>query len=176
MLLTGEEWRELYQAADTIGVPSKYILVFLLGEKTPAMVKEIAGIADAHRLQVVDMHDRSNLDFYGASPELWLKLIDNAALVYTDSFHGAAFSLLLETPFVTRSRHNLKGTDTRILTLTEKMGLDKRMLSSEWSAEKLGNELLKVDFTVAKKMLAIERMRSMAYLSQAFGREVGRCR
>ncbi|MDE6492039.1 MAG: polysaccharide pyruvyl transferase family protein [Lactobacillus sp.] len=80
------------------------------------------------------------LDFYGnvkkmghetfvASPGEFISLIANARCVVTTSFHGTAFSIILNTPFYTIRLND--GADGRSLNLLQATGLDNRMIECD---------------------------------------------
>lgn len=168
MLLSGDEWRNLYYDINLAYLPKSYLLVFLIGEKNAVMEKEINEFAQLHNLSIIDINSVENLDIYGASPQLWLYLIDKATLVYTDSFHGVVFSILLETPFVARGRHNLKGMDSRIYTLLKRVGLNMQMLNNDHTIEPLKSTFMDIDFKSVNKIIIKERQRSHCFLKNAF--------
>lgn len=95
MLLTAEQWREI---EDTSIVPSKpYVFMYLMSEDKE-FISFAKRLAKNKGLKLIYINDRlikhsgmKNLS--GVSPERWLALIDNAAYVVTNSFHGTAFSI-----------------------------------------------------------------------------------
>ena len=64
------------------------------------------------------------------SPHQFVNLIDNAALVVTNSFHGTSFSINLETPFISIINRN-KVNDDRIKSLCETVGCEDSLLMAE---------------------------------------------
>ena len=60
----------------------------------------------------------------------WIGAIDNAAVMFTNSFHGTIFSIIMHRPFViflrdAKSQH--EGMNTRIVSLLRLMGLESRI-------------------------------------------------
>ena len=70
---------------------------------------------------------------FKTAPEHFLSLIRNATFVMTDSFHGTAFSIIFEKPFVCinyRVNNNLKN-DIRIYNILNIFGLENRYISKK---------------------------------------------
>lgn len=65
---------------------------------------------------------------YDLSPIEWLNMIQYADVVYTDSFHGAIFSMKLNTPFVTFISE--PGRMARFIQLQEQFGVQRYIVSS----------------------------------------------
>lgn len=65
-------------------------------------------------------------DVYDAGPDDFISLIKDAEYVVTSSFHGTAFSILLNVPFYCC----LDSAPNRVLTLLTSVGLSERMVSS----------------------------------------------
>lgn len=167
MLLSSQEWKSL--ESEKMLVQEKYIFVFLLGETTFDMHEEISTISRLYHLKIVTFNDRNNVDIYSSSIEEWIRLIDNASLVYTDSFHAIAFSILFNTPFIAKNRSTLSATDVRIFTLTKKFNMENRICES-FDDLKLRKNLMEMDFSCVNDVLDNEKVKSMTYLNEAFGR------
>ena len=84
-------------------------------------------------------------EFSFVGPREFLWYLDNADLVFTNSFHGTVFSILFETPFYsyTAKREML----SRIIYLTEMLGLEDRRLPGYLSPSKFS---LEVNYDAAK--------------------------
>lgn len=68
----------------------------------------------------------------GITPQEFVWLIDHAAYVVTDSFHGTAFSLNLETPFTVIP--NKTGNNVRMTELLVAVGLERRFCDTKEDA------------------------------------------
>lgn len=105
LLLTKEEWTALTEPK-CLNLKKPYILVYSLKEsellaKTIVAAKEVnPGVAiialDQHPLKKY----QSNIHINDASPQEFLTLFANASAVLTNSFHGVAFSLNFDKPFL----------------------------------------------------------------------------
>lgn len=107
LLLTTQEWRAFYKKEGKGLLQEKrYILAFVIGEHSKEQVAEILGhYCSLLGLPVwrimLNTFKTKNVDrvIAGATPEEFVALIDNADFVITDSFHGMAFSINMQTPF-----------------------------------------------------------------------------
>ena len=66
-----------------------------------------------------------------AGPREFLGLIQHASYVVTNSFHGTVFSIIFNKPFYTVLNENNR--NSRLTTLTEKLGLRHRLVDCEFS-------------------------------------------
>lgn len=101
-----------------------------------------------------------------AGPIEFLSLINGADFVCTDSFHGTAFSLLLEKQFITLIE-NSEGTDNRKLGLLDTVGLRNRSYSLD--AEPLGDFDSKLDYMNIRVKIESMRLESTKILENLIG-------
>lgn len=94
-----------------------------------------------------------------SGPKEFLNLLFNADMVVTSSFHGTAFAILLNKPFVTINGLN----DNRISSLLHLSGLSTRSVSSCSEIKKIDWE---INFAEANRAIAEERRKSFEYLSE----------
>ena len=131
LLLTKEEWSSII-TRPVWYKDEKYILLFFLSD-LPAKVKNIVDeLAAENGLKIINLMDKSNIDYYTSSPDEFLYLIKNASLVYTDSFHGTVFSIIFEKPF--RCVVNERRGGVRFADLLEKYHSGKLV---EWREKSL---------------------------------------
>nr|MBC8378501.1 polysaccharide pyruvyl transferase family protein [Planctomycetota bacterium] len=114
--------------------PDKYILMYMLGDEIQGghqgvlnSIRErfgplsiVAVVSSAHKPQRFPWADQV---LYTAGPAEWLYLISHAEFVYTDSFHGALFSIKAEVPFCVYYRE--AGRAPRLLDLAERYQLNE---------------------------------------------------
>lgn len=104
----------------------------------------------------------SQHEIHPTIPE-WIKLIDNAKVVFTNSFHGTAFSIICNTPFVSIKRDTGPvGMNSRIESLLGSLGLTQQM----WPGDKSMSEMAKnsLDWVSVSKRLETIRALSLQYL------------
>ena len=105
---------------------------------------------------------------YGASPEEFVGLFMNASLVYTNSFHGTAFSTIFERPFITAiaedQEHTANNNDSRKIDYLKKIGLEDRLYTTGRPTKEF---LLNVDYTQPREEIRKFREKSSDYLTKA---------
>ena len=154
-LLTEEEWKTLIPKVNEKKVP--YIFAYFLGENEENRQKAIQ-YAEDRKLKIrfasyLDYAqsgwDKKHLELI-ASPmgvEEFLQSIANAELVLTDSFHAAAFSSILKTPFYALPRFKAQdktSMNSRILNLVQELEIPERYTDKldaryEWRESELKN-------------------------------------
>lgn len=130
MLLTGAQWREIYQEKVNKEETEKYILCYFFDEPSAEIVSQIQAFAHAKnfKVKVLCASNKAFLargaELVDAGPMEFLQLIDNAQYVFTNSFHGCVFSVLFEKAFIAFGRNHsdaVKQT-SRIETLLQVVG------------------------------------------------------
>lgn len=163
LLLKKEQWEKL---ADYSAVPRKpYIFVYtthmnaVTRDAMNRIQKELA-LPTVHIVWLMKDAIKERALRFPSQPQ-WLGLLMNAEYVITNSFHGTAFSVLLEKNFTTIVDGDAtKNSNARMYSFLEKLGLEKRIFS------KVGNdlELSQPDFTYADQVLTQWRADSMQYI------------
>lgn len=94
----------------------------------------------------------------------WLRGFMDAEFVITDSFHGTAFSIIFNKPFIAIG--NKKRGITRFSSMLKLVGLEDRLILDvgEASLDKLKNT---IDFTEVNKKLEIKKRESIEFLKKA---------
>lgn len=108
MLPGRDAWMKLCQAQDVPDAP--YILCYFIGDD-PAYWERVRLEAEKRGCGVLVIPRTEGARNAGhplaedVSPHRWVALIAGAALLVTDSFHGAAFAAILNTPCVIQRRY-----------------------------------------------------------------------
>lgn len=97
---------------------------------------------------------------WAAGPAQFLGYISAAGYVFTNSFHGLAFSILLRKPFYICA-HSTVGA--RLESLLESVGLTGRMAAEGYVPDVDGE----IDWTEVERLLRIERERSVEFLRRS---------
>ncbi len=129
LLLGSDEWRAIARRPTWLD-DKPYLLTYFLSRRPDAA----AEVARENDLALINLLRADNFDHYTTAPEEWLYLFDHASLVYTDSFHGTAFSIQFRTPFVVCDRAGEKkgkAMSSRIDTLLKTAGLNERRGTAE---------------------------------------------
>lgn len=160
--LTRDEWLSFARKPET--VPKKdFVFCYFLGNLSRSYMKRIKRFAELHDFEIVDVCDVHDLRYYDVDPQEFVWLLANAKAVFTDSFHGTAFSINLQKPFVVFDRvEGGASMSSRITSVLKKTGLENR------HASKISNpEILDIDFSTAAEVIPAERKIMKDYLKQA---------
>lgn len=165
LAISPREWRQAASAARN-EAGRKYAVAFFLGGLGEEIKSRILAYCAEKQLDLKMITNREN-NTGPLSPLAFVDLIDRAAMVFTDSFHGTAFSVNLETPFyvfdrVDRAQNNNR-TTSRIESLVKMFGLQERRNASAFAEA--------CDFTAAENRLAREREKFDAFIDRSLGIE-----
>lgn len=163
MLLDKETWRSIIISSET--KPSKpFLLTYFLGKMSSEVCECISSIAVEYGLEIVNLNDFDDPARYTISPNEFLDYIDSSEIIFTDSFHGAVFSLLFERPLVVCDRISAHSPmSSRINTLFSKFSLDHCTFSSRSH----NRDWLNNNYEHVKPILLVEREKSISYLKVA---------
>lgn len=165
------------EAANSSVAENPYVFVYILNIRTADEIywnefqtrieKEgfsVRSVASSGYLSARDLLPKVHNE-QATIPE-WLGLIKYSEYVITTSFHGVVFCLLYHKPFYAVLLHNeySKGND-RIISLLEKLGLEKRIVSSNddinSSSSSSNNH---IDWLSVDEKIADEREKSIDFL------------
>lgn len=98
-LLTKSEWLSIEKS---VNVPDSYVFVYLM-EDNETIRKVAEKAATKYEARIIWLQGGEKCSFIGkqipaASPNEFIYLISHAKCVITNSFHGSAFSIILEKP------------------------------------------------------------------------------
>lgn len=111
---------------------------------------------------VKDKFDKGKHPVYGVGPKEFLGLIDRAAYVFTNSFHGVALSVALETNFYVEFSSD---TNSRLINMVEILDL-KQCVVDDGTAERAP---ITIDYTKVNEKLNELRKDSRNYIGSALG-------
>lgn len=180
MLLPREEWESI--ADDSLVPDVPYAFCYFMGRnlwqrdcaRREADRRGLKLMAIAHPDEYVK-YDDTYADIYpwDAGPAEWVGLISHADMVFTDSFHGTAFSNIFERPFVSFRRHvnmGAQSTNSRIDSLLGRLGLKGRICESEAAFDDIAG--MAVGFDSSSPELEAFRADSFTWLDAALSGEV----
>ena len=157
LLLSGDEWKNLLYVKDSKTGP--YILIYQI-HNDPKLSQYAKDLAALKKLKLIRVNPFLHQCFRGGSFRLcpdvkdFLELINNAAYIVTDSFHGTCFAINFNKQFVEILPNNATGTRNQsILTLT---GLSSRIVTNFEDFTVVDNE---IDYGPVNKILEEERER-----------------
>lgn len=177
-LLTKDHWKHFGRSP--LQSNDHYVFSYLLGEDKERR-NQIKAFAKKNGLKLVTIPNLSNrinkndkdyadIDVIDAGPKEFVGLIANAEYVMTDSFHGTAFSLILNKPFRCFSRFSKNDSDaqnSRLLSILKLYNEEELYID----VEHIGN--LKIesrsndDITKREEVTNSLRKKGQGYLLQA---------
>jgi len=172
LLIQREQW--INESVNYLAkIEEDYILLYFLDSPSQMAMKYINRVVEKFGLKVIaipNMHTEfqkfPNYVIKNVGPLEFVNLVAHAKFVCTDSFHGTAFSVNLNIPFITFKREYGAASDqsSRIISLLSNLKLEDRYISDN-EAEL---DLLGLSFEVSEKILENEREKAKEYLIQAF--------
>jgi hypothetical protein len=164
LLLSKDRWLNVSKLAHN-KPKDKYLLTYFLGGMTKEIKKSVNNIAKKYNFQIVHLANINEKKSYVTSPCEFIDYINSASLVFTDSFHGVVFSILMEKPFVVYKRITESfSIYSRIETLLDMFQLKSREAINIKKNEK---ELFSVNYSHIQPILEIERNEAINYLKKA---------
>ena len=159
MLLSREEWRKVAKKP-RVDCSKPYVLKYYLGDE--AEEEKIDHWAKANGYEVYELLNDQIPELYSAGPGEFISLIDNAAMVVSDSFHCIAFSILFRKPFLVYARRGSENYMTsRLDTLLGKFGLEHR-----WKHLTAPEDYLSCDYAHVDALMAAEQEKAMQYIRE----------
>lgn len=158
-LLKKEEWREVCRNS-VLKCREDYILTYFLGKSDDYLQQKIKGFADKNHYNIISI--AGNYAGKGEvipSPDEFVRLVDGARAVFTDSFHASAFSIIMESPFCVFPRKDVEQF-SRLETLLSTYGC----LDAVADRDRFPESILNI-CTETKKIIKRERQKGLAYLS-----------
>lgn len=168
LLLSADDYHAIEEKE---GIPQdKYIFIYILSgvRYNQTLIKRAKQLAKDTGLQIKYVVDNNNGHIKGAEncsgcgPEDFLKYIDHATYVITNSFHATVFSILFHKEFFSFPRN---GSNSRIFDLLKTLRLEKRYVEE-------GNlNCERVDFEQVDEILKKEKQKSTKFLLDALSNE-----
>ena len=93
-----------------------------------------------------------------ATPDVFLRLMLGASFVIVSSFHGTAFAINFNKPFITVTPHRFNSRIDSLLALT---GLNSRKVSN---CDMRIDDMECIDYEIVNKVLDDERKKSLLLL------------
>lgn len=167
LLRSKKEWET--DICDFIRTKEKYVLAYLV-EEDPEYRKIVKELSDVTGLKIIHFECRKKYgnvlySAYTEGPMEFVNLIKNAEYVVTTSFHGTAFSVVLNKRFWVIPH---KPRESRITDLLEKLAIQDRAVYTleEFKKKDYSQE---IDYEKIDILLEKERKKSLQWLSAAMG-------
>ena len=158
LVLTEQEW------IDSLGIKpynKDYVLAYFLDEPSElAKIHLKREIENGEKIICIPRRAIEGTRALDAGPKEFLRLILSAKRVYTDSFHGTAFSISFHKDFYSFSRNYGAASDqsSRLTSLLDKLNLMERYNSKTAGI---------ITYEQVDKILSDERKKSKLYLKKS---------
>lgn len=156
-MISKDQWSDITKDIDDIP-NEKYIFCYFLQPHSEYR-KWIRSLAKKHNLKIININKYGS-KYFSSDPFIFVKLIQNAELVCTNSFHGHAFSICLEKPFI--SFPTPASTNSRVQTILKLTGLEERNYQTVKE-----EDIFKIDYSSITPIIERERERALEYLKQS---------
>ena len=133
-----------------------YVLIYIVMERSRALVKTAVGFAGHHNLEGIELsEDLKDADIpkgthheviYGIGVEEWLGYMQNAAYIFTNSFHACCFSVIFGKQFFAGAR-----SGDKIDSVLELFGLSGRRVLRDSPGEAIGLDDIDFEEVDAKR-------------------------
>ena len=170
-LLTSHDWKNLLKDTNPEqSIESGYMLVYLIGknEEYQSHVDEIAQRSGLKQIVVIESKEsggfvKGSMNIKDQSPLEFVRLIEGASLVCTDSFHATALSMNMNRDFVVLKRFkdsDKASQNSRLYDLLERYGVKDRLYNPSTALDKIDynrlNERLSKDIADSEEFLIRE--------------------
>lgn len=175
LLLNKEDWLKAIRDINN-NDKKKYILLYFLDKPSQEAMRYIENLMKIYKCDIISIpnkHDEfekfDNCNSFSTGPLEFIDLIANSLFVCTDSFHGMAFSINLNTPFFIFKRVYGAASDqsSRIVSLLEKLELQDRFINETEASGELYIDY-EMSFDNSNILLEGERVKAKTYLLDAF--------
>lgn len=172
LMIPKEDWISLARKTNPL-VKGDYIFLYTLRgiRKVNTWGKYLSRLSKKLKMPVVcispfyPVYIPEIKNIYNAGPEDFINLINNASIVFTDSFHGTAFSINLNKPFYSLTPG--KEGDVRKREVIDMLGVGDRIITSHEEVEKITEWRLDYSTRITNKKLEELRIEGLDYLRKA---------
>ena len=165
LLLTKGEWKDLTH--DTVIDHGKYVYLYYIdsGRNDAACIaKDLArknnlDVVYSKRLDSESERNHNGINRFSDGPLDFIKEIECADYVVVSSFHGVAFSILMEKNFIALLHEN---TGSRVHSLLRKLGLQDRIVKNFEDYQ--NRKFAAIDYTRVRPIIENWKMESIEHL------------
>lgn len=180
IMFTGEQWLQIQKKEPLYN--KKYIFCYFLGDNPNQrdFVKRLKRATSCDIVAILHLNvyvpsDEDYADYtpYAVDSADFINYIRNAEYICTDSFHATVFSILNKKKFFTFRRFKANyvlQTNSRLDSLLEAVGLEKRILSGDADVQQWVNA--EIDYSRVDEKLHEMRAANRKFLENALGIEV----
>lgn len=170
LMLDKSDWIKVAKKPKYIRNQEKFILTYFLGQETDEVHNLVEKLAKEKNLKIVNLNIETlpnekikNPDYFTTAPSEFIWLVANCEIMFTDSFHGSVFSILMSKPFrcFNRAEEGVESTMSRMDTLFDMFSI------KEWctgNADEDIEHLFFCEYSNVKSVLEEKRRFSVNYL------------
>lgn len=164
LCLTSEDYLMIEDDAVGAFLPDEYILIYL-AMKSETLIKKVTETAKTPIVIfgmpdiVSNIDDREYKIIKYTSPGQFLYIFKNATEIYTNSFHGIAFSLIYNKQFWIEYNDKYSQSNSRLENIVQMLGLEDRLITE---APLQGV----ISYGAINKKLDEKRKESIKYMSE----------
>lgn len=168
MLLSSKEW-DVYNEDYYFRKP--YILLYDM-HHSKSLIEATRRYSELYDVDVlvisrIKLKNPRFKTLYGVTPGNFLSLIKNANFIFTDSFHGTAFSIIYNKEFLTNvSSKNGEKLGSRIVSLLDTLNLKDRYVEEKFN---LG-DITKIQYDEVNKIMKQLKDESLSYLKNSLSK------
>ena len=167
-LLSASEWKSVANDSSfDYELPERYVLCYFIGNNPEykCQLEEVLSKSNIKNCIIIPSEETSFIDLGNfiydrkAGPKEFVKLIEGAAFVCTDSFHATTISLILSKQFVVFKRfsdRDKKSQNSRIHDVLELVGLSDRFYPCDIDKN--------INYKDVQHIVDIERKKSEKYI------------
>lgn len=167
-LLCLAEWLTIEEKPKYFKKRKPYILVYILGDLSEEQSRKIKELKIRYGYDVIYLDQRDRFYSIFASPNEFLYLIHHAEVVCTDSFHGCAFSIVFNRPFVCFQRTLNNGVvqdmSSRLVSMFRLFQCDR------YDSVLSISEMVNMEYKKINEIIRTEKEKSLLFLKNAIGK------
>ena len=164
LLLSKDEWLKI---AKRPKISEPYILIYTLAA-SPALIQAAKEMSDKTGMEIIFLNNSFTYDTNlkktrFSTPEEFIGWFSEANFVFTNSFHGTAFSIIMNKPFVV-SKNAVIGVNKRSMDLMQMFEIENRVISEKTDMAYLSE----IDWEKSNLLLSEQVENAKTYLISMF--------
>lgn len=176
LMLTKSDWLKIAKKPKFIK-NRKYILTYFLGGIGDEIQHFIYQVSEKYHLEIINLYNEwtpeekiKNIRHFRSSPDEFVWLAANCEVMFTDSFHGSVFSVIMDKPFrcFERKEKGVANMNSRMDTLFDNLDI------ADWCIGNTGESVENVfyrNYNNVDIVLEKEKKEAYDYLKGALGIE-----
>lgn len=170
LLLSKEEYLDLVKGKINCELKTPFALCYLVGWKADIPFKEIKEAVKNYKLRFVHSHVIGHY-YKGLKDEPlsiyeWLWAYSQAKYIFSNSFHGTVFAIIMHRPFICFPLDGVSASmNDRVKTLLCECGLENRLYNKDKSLEEQLNS--PIDWNDVDTRLSCMKNKAMTFLTEA---------